>query len=574
MAERSGAQESVTKQLAHIQLSELLAEVQDRIEHIITDTRTRVDALLDAVMAVSAGLDLDVTLHQIVRVATELVDARYGALGVLGSEGMLAQFIYEGIDEPTRERIGPLPTGHGVLGIVIEGGKPLRLSDLAHHPSSVGFPPDHPPMHSFLGVPVQLRGEIFGRLYLTEKNNGDEFTTDDEVIVRALAGAAGIAIENARLYEEARQRQHWLQAVGEVTSTLLGGVAPDQALQLIATHAATLTDADYALIAVPAAVDNGVGIDVEELVVSVSAGVEASNLAGVRIPVDASTSGAAFRERAPRTVPQLEFDVAASTDIAFGPAMVLPLRGHESTTGVLLLVRTAERTAFDGEQLDMAAAFADQAALALEQAEMRTTMNEMEMLSDRDRIARDLHDHVIQRLFAIGLAMQGTHRRAVKSPIVASRLAEHIDQLHNVIQDIRTAIFDLHSVATAGPSLRSAVREIIAELTDETPLKFSLRLTGPLDVIPSDIAEHARAVLRETVSNAVRHSKASEVDVLVAVGDNVTVNVIDDGIGIPATAQRRGLRNLEARAAASGGALTITTPPGGGTNILWSVPLP
>ena len=302
--------------------------------------------------------------------------------------------------------------------------------------------------------------------------------------------------------------------------------------------------------------------------------MEASNLAGVRIPVDASTSGAAFRERAPRTVPQLEFDVAASTDIAFGPAMVLPLRGHESTTGVLLLVRTAERTAFDGEQLDMAAAFADQAALALEQAEMRTTMNEMEMLSDRDRIARDLHDHVIQRLFAIGLAMQGTHRRAVKSPIVASRLAEHIDQLHNVIQDIRTAIFDLHSVATAGPSLRSAVREIIAELTDETPLKFSLRLTGPLDVIPSDIAEHARAVLRETVSNAVRHSKASEVDVLVAVGDNVTVNVIDDGIGIPATAQRRGLRNLEARAAASGGALTITTPPGGGTNILWSVPLP
>lgn len=222
----------------------------------------------------------------------------------------------------------------------------------------------------------------------------------------------------------------------------------------------------------------------------------------------------------------------------------------------------------------MAAAFADQAALALEQAEIRTTMNEMEMLSDRDRIARDLHDHVIQRLFAIGLAMQGTHRRAVKSPIVASRLAEHIDQLHNVIQDIRTAIFDLHSVATAGPSLRSAVREIIAELTDETPLKVSLRLTGPLDVIPSDIAEHARAVLRETVSNAVRHSKASEIDVLVAVGDNVTVNVIDDGIGIPATAQRRGLRNLEARAAASGGALTITTPPGGGTNILWSVPLP
>jgi signal transduction histidine kinase len=572
VAGRSGAQESVTKQLAHIQLSELLAEVQGRIEHIITETRARVDALLDAVMAVSAGLDLDVTLRQIVKVATELVDAQYGALGVLGSEGMLAQFIYEGIDEPTRERIGPLPTGHGVLGVVIEGGKPLRLSELAHHPSSVGFPPNHPPMHSFLGVPVQLRGEVFGRLYLTEKNNGEEFTADDEVIVRALAGAAGIAIENARLYEEARQRQQWLQAVGEVTSRLLAGVDPGQALQLIATHAATLTGADYALIALPAGAGTDVGV--EELVVAVSAGAEAQHLTGMRIPVAASTSGAAFRERAPRTVPQLEFDVAASTDIEFGPAMVLPLRGHESTAGVLLLVRTVKRTAFDTEQLDMAASFADQAALALEQAEIRTTMNEMEMLSDRDRIARDLHDHVIQRLFAIGLAMQGTHRRAAKSPLVASRLSEHIDQLHNVIQDIRTAIFDLHSVAREGPSLRSALREIIAELTDETPLKVAVRLTGPLDVIPADIAEHACAVVREAVSNAVRHSQASEVDVLVAVGDNVTVDVTDDGVGIPATAQRRGLRNLEARAAASGGALTINSPSRGGTNIHWSVPLP
>lgn len=562
----------MTKQLAHIQLSELLGEVQGRIEHIITETRTRVDALLDAVMAVSAGLELDVTLRQIVRVATELVDARYGALGVLGSEGMLAQFIYEGIDEPTRELIGPLPTGHGVLGVVIEGGKPLRLSELAHHPSSVGFPPNHPPMHSFLGVPVQLRGEVFGRLYLTEKNNGEEFTADDEVIVRALAGAAGIAIENARLYEEARQRQHWLQAVGEVTSKLLAGVEPGQALQLIATHAATLTRADYSLIAVPAAAVDDTGD--EELVVSVCAGESGEALTGMRIPVAASTSGVALRARAPRIVPHLEFDVAASTDIAFGPAMVLPLRGHESTAGVLLLVRTVDRPAFDTEQLDMAASFADQAALALEQAEIRTTMNEMEMLSDRDRIARDLHDHVIQRLFAIGLAMQGTHRRSVKAPIVASRLSEHIDQLHNVIQDIRTAIFDLHSVARGGPSLRSALREIIAELTDETPLKVAVRLTGPLDVVPIDIAEHARAVVREAVSNAVRHSKASEIDVLVAIGDNVTVDVTDDGVGIPVTAQRRGLRNLEARAAAGGGGLTITSPSSGGTTIHWSVPLP
>lgn len=572
MTDRSGADESVTKELAHIQLSELLAEVQGRIERIITETRGRVDALLDAVMAVSAGLELDVTLRQIVRVAIELVDAQYGALGVLGQDGMLTQFIYEGIDDATRELIGPLPTGHGVLGVVIDDAKPLRLSEIMHHPSSIGFPPNHPPMRTFLGVPVQLRNEVFGRLYLTEKRNGEEFSADDEVVVRALAGAAGIAVENARLYEEARQRQRWLQAIEEVTSKLLAGVEPAEALQLIAIRAAALVDADYALIAVPVETDDD--SDIGELEVAICAGTSGRELGGTRIPLRGSTSGAAFRDRLPRLVTQLEFDIAADAHVAFGPAMALPLRGRDSTTGVLLLIRPPEGAPFGDGQLDIAASFADQAALALEQAQTRTTMNELQLLADRDRIARDLHDHVIQRLFAVGLAMQGTHRRAAKSPRVAARLAEHIDQLHNVIQDIRTAIFDLHTVATDGPSLRATLRAIVAELTDDTSLQVSVRMNGPLDVIPTDIAEHTQAVVRETVSNAVRHAKASEVVVLVAVGDDVIVDVTDNGVGIPEGATHRGLRNLSTRAAALRGNLTIAEPDGGGTQVSWSVPLP
>lgn len=566
------SRESVTKELANIQLRELLGEVQGRIEHIIVDTRNRVDALLHAVLSISAGLDLDQTLRQIVRAATELADARYGALGVLGAGGMLTEFIYEGIDDATRELIGPLPTGHGVLGVVIDEAKPLRLADIASHPASIGFPPNHPPMRSFLGVPVEIRGEIFGRLYLTEKNNGQEFTPDDEVIVRALAGAAGIAVENARLYDAARQRQQWLQASGEVTARLLAGVDSQEALHLIATRAAELIGADHALIALPHDSDGEESFG--SLQITVSVGPNGDALLGRAIPVRESTSGAAFSDRVPRTVDKLRFDLTSGTAAVFGPALVLPLRGRESTSGVLLLVRTDTGAAFGSDQLEVAASFADQAALALEQAETRATMNELEVLTDRDRIARDLHDHVIQRLFAVGLAMQSTHRRATKYPTITQRLSEHIDQLHDVIQDIRTAIFDLHTVATEGPSLRAQLRTTIAELTDDTSLRVSVGMTGPLDVVPHDIAEHTHAVVREAISNAVRHSGASELSVALSVDDNLIVEVTDNGSGIPEDAERRGLRNLAARAAAAGGSLTITSPTTGGTRVLWSTPLP
>ncbi|MBL3750258.1 Probable histidine kinase response regulator [Mycobacteroides abscessus subsp. massiliense] len=563
---------SVTKELAHIQLRELLTEVQERIEHIVVETRSRVDALLDAVLSVSAGLDLDQTLRQIVRAATKLADARYGALGVLGADGMLTEFIYEGIDDATRELIGPLPTGHGVLGVVIDEAKPLRLADIANHPASVGFPPNHPPMRSFLGVPVEIRGEIFGRLYLTEKNNGQEFTPDDEVIVRALAGAAGIAVENARLYDAARQRQHWLQAIGEVTARLLAGVDTQEALHLIAARAAELIGAEHALIALPQ--DSSDDDSIRFLQITVGVGPNGEALTGRSIPVGESTSGAAFNDRMPRTVEKLRFDFTSGTGTVFGPALVLPLRARESTSGVLLLARAEAGTAFDDDQLEVAASFADQAALALEQAETRATMNELEVLTDRDRIARDLHDHVIQRLFAVGLAMQSTHRRATKSPAVAQRLNEHIDQLHDIIQDIRTAIFDLHTVASQGPSLRAQLRTTIAELTDDTSLRVATCMTGPLDVVPHGIAEHTHAVVREAISNAVRHSGASELSVTLSVDDNLIVEVTDNGTGIPEDAERRGLRNLAARAAAAGGSLTITSPITGGTRVLWSTPLP
>jgi signal transduction histidine kinase len=560
----------LTETLSQLRLRELLSQVQDRIEEIIT-TRDRMDGLLEAVLAVSAGLELDVTLRQIVRAAMDLVDARYGALGVLGEDGTLTEFVYEGIDAETAARIGPLPTGGGVLGVVIEEGKPLRLPDIAAHPGSIGFPANHPPMRTFLGVPVRVRDQVFGRLYLTEKNGGLGFTEDDEVVVAALAGAAGIAVDNARLYDESRLRQRWLEASAEVNAQLLAGTDPVAALELIAGRALELTGADYALIAVPDDPDAEPD-QVDELVVTVCAGLDADTMIGRRIPVAGSTSGRAYRDRVPRNVPQLDFDLTVGSEVALGPALTVPMRAGAAIAGVLLAARVPGSAPFGERQLQVVSLFADQAALALQRAESQAAKRELDMLGDRDRIARDLHDHVIQRLFAIGLAMQGTHRHT-KSPVVAARLTEHIDQLHEVIQEIRTAIFDLHAEPGTGAGLRIELQNIITELTADTSIRTTVRMSGPVNVVSVTLAEHAQAVVREAVSNAVRHAGPTEIVVTVSAGDELVIDVTDDGVGIPDTVARSGLHNLASRAVDAGGVCSVQRLPAGGTRLLWSAPV-
>ena len=562
----------VGQSLAQTRLGDLLSEVHVRIEAIVATTRDRMSALLEAVLAVSSGLELDETLRRIVHAAIELVDARYGALGVLDEGGMLSQFVYVGIDDETRARIGPLPTGHGVLGVVIEDSKPLRLTDLSTHPMSVGFPANHPPMRAFLGAPVRVRGEVFGRLYLTEKNGGLDFTEDDEVVLQALAGAAGVAVDNARLYGEAQRRQRWLEASSEVTGALLGGTDPTDALRLIASRALELTGADYTVIALPEDPDADPS-QVTELVVAVCAGLDSDALAGHRIPISGSTSGAVFADHVPRSVPNLAFDLAGGLDETFGPALVLPLGADESVAGVLLSVRMPGSPGFDDHDIQVVSSFADQAALALQRAEGQTARRELALLADRDRIARDLHDQVIQRLFAIGLAMQGTHR-LTRSPVAAARLTQHIDDLHTVIQDIRTAIFDLQADPVDSPRLRAVLHEVINELTEDSLIRTTVRMAGPLDVVPAALAEHAEAVVREAVSNAVRHARATELMVTVSVDDDVVIDVTDNGTGIPDTVARSGLHNLTQRAVDANGSCSVTRGDDGGTRVLWTAPMP
>jgi len=557
----------IRETLSQLRLRELLAGVQERIERMI-GTRDQMDGLLQAVLAVSSGLELDATLRRIVQAATTLVDARFGAIGVRGHDGALTEFVYEGIDDPQRELIGNLPEGKGLLGTLFEKPEPLRLDDLSAHPDSVGFPANHPPMHSFLGVPILVRGAVFGNLYLTEKADGKSFTEDDEVVVKALAAAAGIAIENARLYEDARIQQDWLEANAEISTELLAGTEPSQVLWLIARRARELTNSDDTFLAVPEDPDEPI-LEVAELFITVTEGDKANQVNGQMIPVSESTSGEAFRTSTPSRVDGLTFKPGG---LEFGPALVLPLRAAGSVSGVLVTTRSPGAAPFTDQQLSVASSFADQAAFAVQLAQSQRQVRELDVLADRDRIARELHDHVIQRLFAVGLSLQSVMPR-VRTPEVRSRLLGTVDDLHDIVRDIRTAIFDLHGGVGSSSGLRDRLSHALTDLTADAELHTTVRMSGPLGVVDAELAEDAEAVVREAVSNVVRHACASTVSLTVSVGDDLTIAVSDDGIGIPDVVARSGLHNLHERATAADGSLRVEKPPAGGTQLVWSVPL-
>lgn len=565
----------VTETLSQLRLRELLAEVQDRITQIV-DVRDRMDRLMEAMLVVTAGLDLDNTLRTIVHTAIELVDAGYGALGVRETDktsNQLAEFVYEGIDDRTRVLIGDLPRGHGVLGVLIADPKPIRLSNLSDHPSSVGFPANHPPMHTFLGVPVQVRGEVFGNLYLTEKAGGLEFTEDDEVVLQALAAAAGIAIENARLYEQSRVRQLWLEAIRDVATELLAGSPSKDVLELVAERGRALTNSVCTFLALPDDADVPYE-EITELVVVAAAGADASVLVGRSVPLSDSPVAQAFRSGKPVTsyVPEPDPIFAGIADL--GPVLTLPLRANGIITGVLTTVLSPVDTARSPVDLALMTTYADQAAVALQLADTQRRMRELDVYADRDRIARGLHDHVIQRLFAVGLSLQGTMQR-VRTPEVRTRLDETIDDIQAIVQDIRYSIFDLQSNTTTDSSqYRKRLHHIITEMTAESGLRTTVRLSGPVTVLEPPLSGHVEAVLREAVSNVVRHAGASTVAVELVVRDEVSIEVADDGAGLaPEVTRRSGLANLAARAEEAGGVFAVTAREPRGTVLRWSAPL-
>lgn len=559
---------SVGAPLAGLRLDELLAELQDRLTEI-GKTRDRLQGLLDAVVAVGAGLELAGTLQRIIQTAVELVDARYGALGVLGDVDGLSEFVYVGIDPETRAKMGHLPEGKGLLGHLIEHPVPIRLPDLAEHPSSVGFPPNHPPMRSFLGTPVRVRDEVFGNLYLTEKKGEVEFNEDDVVVLEALAAAAGVAVENARLFEQARRRERWQHASGEVNALLLGGASREEAFDLIARRACEVSGSDTAIILLA----DGSG---DSLRVVAAAGARGEEMMGRRVPASAPAIAAVITDGTPTVYTDFAEALGQEADMfgEFGPADAVPF-GAVEETGVLLALRSKGGLRFGPEQLPMLASFAAQAALALELADKQRQQRMLDLLADRDRIAGDLHDHVIQRLFASGMSLQAIVGR-ISDTEARNRVNSVVNQLDETMREIRTSIFDLHTSGEENPtSLRRRMLDLVAEASVNSEMSPAVRISGAVDtLVPRAIAEHALAVLHEGVSNAVRHARATDVVVTVEAGTELIIGVTDNGVGIPENIARSGLLNLERRAAECEGTITVSPNAGGGTRLVWRAPLP
>jgi signal transduction histidine kinase len=417
-------------------------------------------------------------------------------------------------------------------------------------------------MHSFLGVPIRVRDAIFGNLYLTEKRGGGEFDEEDEAVVLALAAAAGVAIQNARLYSETRQRERWLEATSDVSTALLSGADPEDVLTLIGSRAREVTDAELALIALP--------LDDHRLLVEVAEGEAADRVRGLLVDqVDSPLADVVLNS-------ELRMLTDAEAPFGLGAGIAVPLGGKDGPArGVLLL--TGVPTVDTASVVRTLASFAAQAAVALELAERRRDAERFAVFEDRDRIARDLHDLVIQRLFATGMQLEGAARLIDQRPEEATaRVHRAVDDLDGTIRELRSTIYGLQAPQDGPPSLRALLLQVVDAGTEQLGFAPSLRLDGLLDtLVPQLLSDHLLAVLREALSNAARHSKASVVSVLVAVRDGqLLLEVTDDGVGIPEEGRRSGLANLHARAAELGGELVLNSAPGLGTQLTWRVPLP
>ncbi len=504
-------------------------------------------ALLDAVIAIGSDLDQRSVLLRIVEAATGLTGARYGALGVIGAGEMIDEFVTTGIDPHTHELIGDLPRGRGILGLLVREPQSIRMPDLAGHPASVGFPDHHPPMSTFLGVPVRIRGTVFGNLYLTEKAGGGEFTDQDQELVEALAQTAGFVIENARAYGLSERRRQWLEASSELAEALQPPVEIARGLRHITDTVRSVANARAAAVLPDGETAPTVTLD----------------------PGDADLVQAALAEVAADLTAEQRPD-PVTLAVQGLEAVVIPLRAHLAPRGAL--VALFDPVPRDAEERELLASFADQVALALDRSQAVADREELAVISDRERIARDLHDVVIQRLFATGLQLQGVAMVAGAGE-VAQRLDSAVGELDATIAAIRGTIFELQS-RQAG-SLRAEVRGLVREYVPVLGFSPTVRTTGPVDTaVPDRVRSQLLPVLREAISNVARHALASSAEVDVVVTESqVRLVVSDDGTGLAPDRRESGLRNARRRAVDLDGSLELSANQPTGTVLRWSVPL-
>ena len=558
-----------------LQLDALLQEMMNRAQDAVS-AEHQLHRLLDAVISVPGETTLAVTLQRITQLAAEISGAKYAALGVIGADQKITEFVTVGLDDHTRRTIGDPPSGEGVLGLLITCPESLRLPELGRHPASVGFPAHHPPMGSFLGVPIRVRDVVFGHLYLTEKEDGGEFTDRDEDLMVALAAAAGIAVENVRLAEETYRRERWLSASTHVTSALLGGAQLSETTRLVVETAAEIVHADAVFLLVKEA--GGAG-----LVVEAAHGESTQVFVGERYVLTRTLAAEVFADGLPRpyasrgTVMKALSSTTPPHGRLDGPGVLIPLSSAGQVLGLLSVVRFRGSAPFAPADIRMVHTFADHAALAIEFGRATGDRQRLAIYEDRERIARDLHCLVIQRLFAIGLGVQGLLSK-VTQPEVAEKLSGCVDELDATIHDVRKTIFSLEASVDEPGGLRGQVLRTVTEAAEMLSFEPTLTMAGPLDSgLPDQLRPHVLAVVVEALTNVARHARASSANVRVAVdtvGRAMSVVIEDDGIGpgiehVPG----QGMVNLAARARRLGGTSTLRPGEHGGAVLTWSVPL-
>jgi two-component system sensor histidine kinase DevS len=542
-------------------IEDLLREFVARADELLR-TQEQMNGLLAAVVSLAEDLTLEAVLHRVVQSACDLVGARYGALGVIGENQELSHFITIGIETEHIKRIGALPTGHGVLGHLIREPKPLRLHDLGKHPIASGFPPNHPPMKTFLGVPVRVRDAVFGNLYLTEKHGGQDFTPDDEDLAVALAAAAGIAIQNARLFDDSRCRQKWLEAGMELSSLLIASPRPRDAenLDRVANAALKVSDSVQAVIAVP----TSAGTLQCQSVVGGSGPQPGQELPASEPVLTVMESGRSSLARTPTEV--------FGTDMTdkLGPVLLCAMGHAGTTTGVLILARAAGSPDYSQSEIESSALFGSRIGLALDLANANALREQNLLFTDRERIARDLHDLVIQRLFAAGLSIQSL-RRYTQDPVAHGRIAAVTTELDDTIRELRDTIYSLRTEETTEP-LTGRILRAVQDSSRSAAVRPQVAFSGPVDdAVPEEVAAHLLPVLSEGLSNAIRHSEADKIQISVsAEPERVELLISDNGKGFNKPDRISGLANIQHRADLLGGLCTIDSAPGDGTILKWS----
>jgi two-component system, NarL family, sensor histidine kinase DevS len=534
--------------------------------------RDRKDALLEAGLTLASELSLPMVLQRIVDLATEVTDARYGALGVIGPGGELIDFITTGVSAKQRRAIGALPRGRGILGLLIREPRSVRVEEIGKHPDSVGFPPNHPPMHSFLGAPVQALGKVYGNIYLTDKRGGRGFSAEDERSLQVLATQAGIAVANASLYQEMARRERLLEALRRITADILEGAEADSLLMSIAEHARELADADAASILTTTS-NSG------QLEVAAAVGAHALELRGQSVPSARSISGDVIESGKP-----IHTDDAGAHSRGYqpilrmgdvGPAIFVPLRVRGRATGTLMVANLKGKRRFDAGTIRLVETFADQASVAIEYARAQTDVRRLGLMEERERIAKELHDGIIQSVFAVGMGLQGTALLA-GSPDTAKRIEEAVEALDHVIRDLRNYIFGLRPGILADRQLDQALRELGQNFQKQSPAEVEVKVDAELAATVSSRSHQIVQLTREALSNVARHANAKHAVVRLArTGTAAVLTIEDDGVGfdVAGDSTGNGLRNMRERADAMGGSLRVTSKAGKGTRLRLSFPI-